>query len=153
MTGHVRNLVRDESTFPSSSLIPFVSERRCRLTGESRIREKEMGTRIGTRGRERRYRQNGKNADIVLPHDETTKPTTATTKIADGGNTILGIEIKTKTTKGAIHTATEAITSVSVPEGALAKKKGVVSGRRGREKGHRRMMRIWSILMHWAFYQ
>ena len=144
MTGHVRNLVGDESTFPSSPFIPFVSDRRCHRTGEIGIREKEIGIRIGTRGRGHRYRQNGKNADTALPQDETTKHTT-TTKIADGGNTILGIEIMTKTTAGDILIATEAITSVSVTEGALARKKAVVSGRRGREKEHRRMMRIWSI--------
>lgn len=145
VTGHVRNLVGDESTFPSSSFIPFVSERRCHLTGEIGTREKEIGTMIGTRGRGHQYRQNGKNADTALPHDETTIKTT------DGGNTIIDTEIGT--TKGAILTANDAITSVSVLEGALANKKGVVSGRRGREKEHRRTMRIWSILMHWAFYQ
>jgi len=146
VTGHVRNLVGDESTFPSSSFIPFVSERRCRLTGEIRIREKEIGTRIGTRGRGHRYRQNGKNADTALPHDETTIKTT------DGGNTTIDTEIET--TKGDILIATEAITSVSVLDGALANKKGVVSERRAvRGKEHRRMMTIWSILMLWAFCQ
>ena len=146
MTGHVRNVVGDESTFPSSSFIPFVSERRCHPTGEIRTREKEIGTRIGTRGRERRYRQNGKNADTALPHDETTIKTT------DGGNTIIDTEIGT--TKGAIQEATEVIMIGSALEGVLAKKKVVVSGRRGvGEKEHRRMMRIWSILMLWAFYR